>query len=54
MKYEIYKREEKRKVPKKYRTVRVDVAMINTGSNIALFKQFLVLFSSRDKGISFQ
>ena len=40
MKYEICKREEKRKVPKKYRTVRVDVAMINTGqfnSNIGLF-----------------
>ena len=40
MKYEICKREEKRKVPKKYRKVRVDVAMINTGqfnSNIGLF-----------------
>ena len=39
MKYEIYKREEKRKVPPKYRTVRVDVAMINTeqfNSNIGL------------------
>ena len=40
MKYEIYKREGKRKVPKKYRTVRVYVAMINTeqfNSNIGLF-----------------
>ena len=40
MKYEVYEREEKRKVPKKYRTVRVDVAMINTdqfNSNIGLF-----------------
>ena len=43
MKYEICKREEERKkgkYPKKYRTVRVDVAMINTGqfnSNIGLF-----------------
>ena len=39
MKYEIYKREEKRKVPPKYRTVGVDVAMINTeqfNSNIGL------------------
>ena len=40
MKYEVYKREEKKKAPKKYRTVRVDVAMINIeqfNSNIGLF-----------------